>query len=122
MPGCMSRVLAAKDPGACSSIEPSGPGPAFAWLAMRRSGRKLAIALPVSVEVSQPPPGTIARRESIRAAGANVQAVTAKGAGTRFQNVGFVRLRPGELRMEKAHEDGQPELPYLAGWLGCGCC
>jgi RNA polymerase sigma-70 factor (ECF subfamily) len=89
---------------------------------MRQSVRKLVIALPVSVEVSQPPSGTIARRESIRAAGANVQAVMAKGAGTRFRSVGFVRFRPGELRMEKAHEDGQPELPHLAGWIGCGCC
>lgn len=54
MPGCMSKSLAAKDFGLCSSIEPSGPGPAFAQLAMRRSVRKLVTALPVSAEVSQP--------------------------------------------------------------------
>jgi RNA polymerase sigma-70 factor (ECF subfamily) len=89
---------------------------------MRRSVRKLVIALLASVEVSQPPPGTIARRESIRAAGAYVQAVTAKGAGTRFRSVGFVRPGPDELHMERAHEDGQTELPHLAGCIGCGRC
>ncbi|MFK4874106.1 RNA polymerase sigma factor [Novosphingobium sp. ZW T3_23] len=84
--------------------------------------RSVGRALIFSVEACQLPLETIARRESIRAASVNVQAFVAKDAGTRFQNVGFVRFRPGELRVEKAHEDGQRERPQLAECISCVRC